>query len=158
MWPDTSPSTRPKEPRPPGQPTGQSAALTTSPGSKSLTIHAERSKACWDLAARPEYSELRLPEWSHMLGYRGHFLTKSLRYSTTLSALRQARADHRAAKLRQRNGQPDPDKIRVIYESEWRFAGSGHREGEAQWAEATREQVRVARTIKERQSPSSRPP
>src|SRR5439155_16262961 len=34
-------------------------------------------KACWDLAARPEYSELRLREWSHMLGYRGHYLTKS---------------------------------------------------------------------------------
>ncbi len=30
-----------------------------------------------------------------MLGYRGHFATKSRRYSTTLRALRQARADYR---------------------------------------------------------------
>jgi hypothetical protein len=49
----------------------------------------------------------------------------------------------------------DLDKIRVIYQSEWCFAGSGHREGEALWAEATREQVGVARAIKERQSPAS---
>ena len=32
-----------------------------------------------------------------MLGFRGHFSTKSRRYSTTLGALRQARADYRAA-------------------------------------------------------------
>jgi hypothetical protein len=30
-----------------------------------------------------------------MLGYRGHFATKSRRYSTTLRALRRARADYR---------------------------------------------------------------
>ena len=96
------------------------------------------------------YTELR--EWSHMLGYR-HFLTKSRRYSTTLSALRQARADHRAAELRQRNGQPDLDKLRVIYESEWRFAGSGHREGEALWAEATRSRY-VSHAQSERKSPA----
>jgi len=30
-----------------------------------------------------------------MLGYRGHFATKSRRYSTTLKALRAARADYR---------------------------------------------------------------
>ena len=30
-----------------------------------------------------------------MLGYRGHFSTKSRRYSTTLKALRSARADWR---------------------------------------------------------------
>jgi hypothetical protein len=29
-----------------------------------------------------------------MLGFRGHFATKSRRYSTTLRALRAARADH----------------------------------------------------------------
>jgi hypothetical protein len=30
-----------------------------------------------------------------MLGYRGHFATKSRRYYTTLRAIRAARADHR---------------------------------------------------------------
>jgi hypothetical protein len=111
-------------------------------------------KACWYLAARPEYSDLRLRQWSHMLGYRGHFLTKSQRYSTTLSALRQARADHRAAELSQRHGQPEPDKPNVIYEAQWRFAGSDHRECEKLWAEAARDQIQIARAIRERRDPS----
>ena len=32
-----------------------------------------------------------------MLGYGGHFLTKSRRYSVTFGQLRPARADHRRA-------------------------------------------------------------
>jgi hypothetical protein len=32
--------------------------------------------------------------WAHMLGYGGHFLTKSRRYSVTFGQLRQARTDH----------------------------------------------------------------
>lgn len=35
--------------------------------------------------------------WLHMLGFRGHFTTKSRRFSVTLGALRQERADYRAA-------------------------------------------------------------
>ena len=35
--------------------------------------------------------------WAHMLGYGGHFLTKSRRYSVTFGQLRQARTDHRRA-------------------------------------------------------------
>ncbi|MCL2453997.1 MAG: hypothetical protein FWD18_01650 [Micrococcales bacterium] len=33
-----------------------------------------------------------LRRWAHMLGFRGHFATKSRRYSVTLTALRRARA------------------------------------------------------------------
>jgi len=33
--------------------------------------------------------------WAHMLGYGGHFLTKSRRYSVTFGQLRAVRADHR---------------------------------------------------------------
>ena len=106
-------------------------------------------RACWALAARPEYADLCLRQWSHMLGYRGHFLTKSRRYSTTLSALRQARADHRAAEARQRHGQPEPVSGNVVNESQWRFAGSGYRQGEAIWADVARERVRLARAIDE---------
>ena len=106
-------------------------------------------RACWALAARPEYADLCLRQWSHMLGYRGHFLTKPRRYSTTLSALRQARADHRAAEARQRHGQPEPVSGNVVNESQWRFAGSGYRQGEAIWADVARERVRLARAIDE---------
>jgi uncharacterized Zn-finger protein len=41
----------------------------------------------------------RLRRWAHMLGFGGHFSTKSRRYSTTLGALRQARRDWRREHL-----------------------------------------------------------
>jgi hypothetical protein len=52
-------------------------------------------RAAWHLGSHdhPDFSALR--RWAHMLGYRGHFATKSRRYSTTLKTLRQARADYR---------------------------------------------------------------
>ena len=52
-------------------------------------------RAAWHLGSHtaPDFPALR--RWAHMLGYRGHFATKSRRYSTTLRALRQARADYR---------------------------------------------------------------
>ncbi|HEY5151464.1 MAG TPA: replication initiator [Mycobacterium sp.] len=47
------------------------------------------------LAQLPEYAGLL--RWVHMLGFRGHFTTKSRRFSVTLGSLRQARRDYRAA-------------------------------------------------------------
>lgn len=60
-------------------------------------------RACWQLGRRPRghtspeqreawhrsYGALR--RWAHMLGFGGHFSSKSRRYSTTLGALREAR-------------------------------------------------------------------
>ena len=37
--------------------------------------------------------------WADMLGFRGHFASKSRRYSTTLGRLRQARRDHVRSRL-----------------------------------------------------------
>jgi hypothetical protein len=45
---------------------------------------AELVRACWEWGARPSLGELRLRKWAHMLGFGGHFSTKSRRYSTTL--------------------------------------------------------------------------
>ena len=55
--------------------------------------------ACWTLGAHPELEELRLRPWAHMLGFRGHYSTRSRCYSTTLTALRQARRDWRDQRL-----------------------------------------------------------
>ena len=63
-------------------------------------------EACFDLD--PLYPDRRLRAWAHMLGFRGHFSSKSRRYSTTLGALRQVRADYRAAQQREALGLPDP--------------------------------------------------
>jgi hypothetical protein len=45
---------------------------------------AELVRACWELGARPSLARLRLRKWAHMLGFGGHFSSKSRRYSTTL--------------------------------------------------------------------------
>ena len=37
----------------------------------------------------------RFRQWAHMLGYGGHFLTKSRRYSVTFGHLRGERVQHR---------------------------------------------------------------
>jgi hypothetical protein len=63
-----------------------------------------------------------------MLGFRGHFSTKSRAYSVTLGALRQERADHNEALTRERAalaGHPLPDPDTVLVLSHWRFAGTG---------------------------------
>jgi hypothetical protein len=51
---------------------------------------------CWTLGGQPELQHLRLRAWAHLLGFRGHFSTKSRRYSTTLGYLRKVRRDWRA--------------------------------------------------------------
>jgi replication initiator protein RepSA len=68
-----------------------------------------------------ERAELRrLAGWVHMLGFRGHFVTKSRGYSTTLGA---ARAAYRA-------GQDEPDEVvdddSTAVLSFWEYLGSGY--------------------------------
>jgi hypothetical protein len=43
----------------------------------------ELVRAAWELGGRPGLAGLRLRAWAHMLGFRGHWSTKSRRYSTT---------------------------------------------------------------------------
>jgi hypothetical protein len=52
---------------------------------------AELVRACWDLGGRPQLDRLRLRAWAHMLGFGGHWSTKSRRYSTTFTLLRRER-------------------------------------------------------------------
>lgn len=59
-----------------------------------ITEHARHMiRTAWRLGARKDLAELRLRAWAHMLGFRGHFSTKTRHYSTTLGALRDARAE-----------------------------------------------------------------
>jgi hypothetical protein len=52
--------------------------------------HVERLvDACWTLGQPPAWRGLR--RWAHMLGFGGHFLTKSRRYSVTFKILRDRR-------------------------------------------------------------------
>jgi hypothetical protein len=89
-------------------------------------------EACLDLHAL--YPDRKLRDWAHMLGFRGHFSTKSRRYSTTLGALRQIRADYRAAQQREALGLPGPEHDQddtVLVLADWQYAGHGHSPGES---------------------------
>lgn len=79
----------------------------------------------------PLYPDRRLWAWAHMLGFRGHFSSKSRRYSTTLGELRQARADFRAAQEREALGTPDFEPDTVLVLADWQYAGHGHTPGES---------------------------
>ncbi|MBT2481669.1 replication initiator [Streptomyces sp. ISL-94] len=62
-------------------------------GQENIPDHAARMiRTAWTLGARRDLKDLRLRAWAHMLGFRGHFSTKTRTYSTTLGALRYARA------------------------------------------------------------------
>ena len=99
-----------------------------------ITDHARRMiRTAWTLGARPELADLRLRAWAHMLGFRGHFSTKSRRYSTTLGALRDARADWRRAQA----APPVPqDGETTLVLAHWVFAGTGLSRAEAWLAES----------------------
>ncbi len=53
--------------------------------------HRRLALAAWDLGRRGELRALRLRDHAHTLGFTGHLLTKSRRFSTTFGALRDAR-------------------------------------------------------------------
>ncbi|WP_369332900.1 replication initiator [Nonomuraea candida] len=58
-----------------------------------------------------------------MLGYRGHFSTKSRHYSIRLGDLRQARADFRAEQARLISGVPAFDPAETVTVADWHYAG-----------------------------------
>lgn len=87
--------------------------------------HARRLlQACRDLDDL--YPDRRLWAWAHMLGFRGHFATKSRRYSITLGTLRQERADYRAAQEHADLGLEDIEPDTVLVLADWQYAGHGH--------------------------------
>ncbi len=109
--------------------------------------------ACLRLGRIPELAELGLAEHAGLLGFRGHWSTKSRRYSTTLGTLRAARRDYA---VRRRHGEPlDPwgrpvtDETVVVL-PRWRFTGLGYRTPGDAWlaqsaATNAREQRAAAR-------------
>jgi hypothetical protein len=112
----------------------------------------ELVRACWRLGSHPTLKHLRLRQWAHMLGFRGHWQTKSRRYSITLTSIRRARAEYGR---RRRLGDTVPldawgrelDQAAVIVLAEWSYAGIGYRtlgdawlaESAAAWAREQRQ-------------------
>jgi hypothetical protein len=93
--------------------------------------HARRLIAeCLRLGALEELADLRLVQWAHMLGFRGHFSTKSRRYSTTLGELRAAREDHARDEEISTGRLPLFDQDTVLVIAHWEYAGKGLSVGE----------------------------
>ncbi len=93
-----------------------------------LTDHARRLiETCWLLGGIPELADLRLRQWAHMLGFSGHFATKSRSYSTTFGALRQERADYTAAFDPELAALADSPDVIVI--NHWSYLGPADHTG-----------------------------
>jgi hypothetical protein len=115
---------------------------------------AELVRAAWALGSRPELEGLRLRAWAHMLGFGGHWSTKSRRYSTTFTVLRRARVAF-AKRRRAREGvpldawgRPEDDQAVTVVAS-WVFVGAGYETEGERWlalsaAARAREHRRIA--------------
>jgi hypothetical protein len=115
---------------------------------------AELVRAAWALGGRPELEPLRLRAWAHMLGFGGHWSTKSRRYSTTFTVLRRARVAF-AKRRRAKDGVPldawgrPEDDDQVVIVACWAYVGAGYATEGERWlalsaAARAREQRRVA--------------
>lgn len=94
-------------------------------------------KTAWALGGVRALAPLHLRDHAHTLGYPGQFSSKSVRFSTTFSALRQARTDY----ARRDAGDA------FDYDGEWRYAGRGY---------SNLESEALAQTLLETRSKGSR--
>jgi hypothetical protein len=89
--------------------------------------HARRHIAeCIRLSKLAALEHLRLAAWAHMLGFSGHFSTKSRTYSTTLSALRADRGTHQREQAIAAGLLPDFDHETTLIVADWHFAWREH--------------------------------
>src|SRR5437899_4625828 len=98
---------------------------------------------CCVLGRKGELAGLKLRDRAHGLGFGGHFLTKSRRYSTTMGALRKVRRDHVRRQLLGESGvaldawgRPE-DRGLVEVVRRWRYTGWGYRTHGEAWMAAT---------------------
>jgi hypothetical protein len=121
------------------------SATDLDPGARPTRTHLARVRATVfqlselaDITYPPGLPEspnpyLLLGKWAHMLGFRGHFASKSRRYSTTLGRLRSARRRFERAKAFSPDGVVDvatldqdlADDQTTLVINDWRFVGTG---------------------------------
>lgn len=111
-------------------------------------------RQAFELARETDLAERRFARYAHTLGYRGHCVSKSRRYSTTFKELRVARERYvhdqllrRTSDGAQRQPAATATEVRV---ARWEYAGHGHLTSAdaflaAQAAAQAREQRRAAR-------------
>ncbi|MES4902422.1 MULTISPECIES: YuiA family protein [unclassified Streptomyces] len=129
--------------------TGQSEPIAD------LPVHShvrQMIRTAWDLGHLPEFADLKLWKWAHMLGFRGHFSSKSRRYSTTLGALRDVRRAWRAEQARPA-GAPETSEETTLVLSHWQYLASGYSPGEELIAAQIRHDRAQAQRLKTEGAP-----
>jgi hypothetical protein len=89
-----------------------------------VTDHVNRLvRVAWQLGEHPDYQGVH--RCHHMIGFRGHFASKSRRYSTTLGAIRGERRAYRQQQAAEHARELlDEDTTLVV--SHWEFTGLGY--------------------------------
>lgn len=119
--------------------------------------HRRMIQIAWDLGELEQYADLNLRRWAHMLGFRGHFLTKSRAYSATFKTLRSDRQTHRLAERLTALGIPAEDFANITVINDWEFTGTGYRDdAEQELAAAIANRTRQARLNRHQQEQESR--
>jgi hypothetical protein len=128
-----------------------------------VSLHAQGMiSACLRFGGLPELGGLRRRPSAHMLGFRGHFSTKSRRYFTTLRCLRQARQAWGNNRLAAALDYPEDtdvqwhqahdrtfgrDRDTVLVVGQWWYRGRGHSPGEAIYARTIADDLAKNRSI-----------
>ena len=123
-----------------------------------LAADAARREAAHREAGEHDYEDpyALIGKWAHMLGFRGHFSTKSRRYSVTLGRLRRARRRWQAITAEAaRTGQPidtadleqrlmaDDEEETTLVIGTWSYVGTGwENNGDAALADAAAARAR----------------
>jgi hypothetical protein len=118
------------------------------PTNARLPEHLRRLvETAWNLGEGDALSGFRLQLWAHTCGYRGHFLTKSRRYSTTFDSLRGERQRWRVAEKARKLADESPMAVEGEVR-EWTFMGSGYLSaGDACIALNLESEARLARSL-----------
>ena len=103
--------------------------------------HRELVETAWQLGAEPHLRDLKVRRWAHTLGYRGHWATRSRRYSTTLTALRATRRHWRSTTAGV--AVAADGKTTVVLVADWAYAGSGYRTPGDAWLAYTAQLQRL---------------
>ncbi|WP_239376398.1 replication initiator [Frankia sp. Cj5] len=99
-----------------------------------ITGHMRRLvETAWELGGRPHLADLGLRRWAHTLGFGGHWMTKSRTYSTTLGALRAARADRHRTSAASGALAVDSASSDFFVASSFVYAGTGYRTSGDLW-------------------------
>jgi hypothetical protein len=96
-------------------------------GTQGKRLHIHQLKATAELIAGSAGPYELLSKWAHMLGFRGHFSSKSRRYSVTLGSLRGARRRWRLDRVVERAREEGHELDEVLVIGSWSFAGMGWR-------------------------------